>query len=111
MLGFYLEIIIVQLRVKRTFFFLKIRLFGGDEMSGRVEVLSNGLWQGICGIGWGLREAQVVCRQAGLGYPNSGYATAKFGTFVFSPIRSKMFCLPVYLHDLNTCIISMCYEI
>ena len=50
---------------------------------GRVEVFSDGIWQGICGIGFGPREAEVACRQAGLGYAVRGFSTSKYGMEVF----------------------------
>ena len=44
-----------------------------------VEVMHKGKWKGICGIGWSLREAGVVCRQLGLGYPLKAESTTRFG--------------------------------
>ena len=58
----------------------QIRLTGSRNPSqGKVEVMHEGKWMGICGIGWGLREAGVVCRQLGLGYPLKAVSTTRFG--------------------------------
>ena len=53
----------------------KVRVVKGSK----VEVLSQGEWKSVCGIGFGLNEAQVVCREAGLGFPKRGYSTKQFG--------------------------------
>lgn len=51
---------------------MQIRLIGERvDHSGRVEVRFNGdvnpKWQLICGNGWSMNEANVICRQLGLG--------------------------------------------
>ena len=41
-----------------------IKLSGADSPSaGRVNVFHNGRWGRVCQNGWGLADAQVVCRQ------------------------------------------------
>lgn len=69
----------VPLSLSRSLSLLsQIRLTGGRaRVEGRVEVLVpvvNGTksWGLICGDGWTVREAMVVCRQLGLTYANSG---------------------------------------
>merc|ERR1711884_175336 len=62
---------------------LKVRLFGGrDFQEGRVEVQldENGPWGPICGDGWGVREAMVICRELGLGFAQSGAQTNYFNS-------------------------------
>ena len=46
-----------------------IRLQGGRYSNeGRVEVYCNGQWGTICSNGFGVNEANAICRQ--LGYSN-----------------------------------------
>lgn len=51
-----------------------IRLQGGLPNNynylGRVEICRNNIWGTICNNGWGVAEAQVVCRE--LGFSTSG---------------------------------------
>ncbi|XP_015428121.1 PREDICTED: putative DMBT1-like protein [Myotis davidii] len=52
---------------------------GPGRCSGRVEVFYQGAWASVCGDGWGLREARVVCRQLGCGRAVSAPLGAHFG--------------------------------
>ncbi|XP_012222886.1 lysyl oxidase homolog 3 [Linepithema humile] len=57
-----------------------LRLSGGRVHSeGRVEIkLGNADWSVICGDSWSILEANVVCRQLGLGYASDAVQTNFF---------------------------------
>ena len=43
----------------------EIRLTGGSDLSGRVEVCLAGQWGSVCADNWNTDEASVACRQLG----------------------------------------------
>ncbi|XP_062851463.1 neurotrypsin [Trichomycterus rosablanca] len=57
-----------------------LRLVGGQEdFEGRVEVYHNGQWGTICDDQWDDIEAEVVCRQLGLGGVPQAWSWSHFG--------------------------------
>uniref|UniRef100_A0A8C0VCU9 SRCR domain-containing protein n=1 Tax=Cyanistes caeruleus TaxID=156563 RepID=A0A8C0VCU9_CYACU len=58
---------------------LQLRLSGGPDWCGRVEISHSGGQGTVCDDGWDLNDAQVVCRQLGCGPAVSATSSASFG--------------------------------
>ncbi|XP_030631021.1 neurotrypsin [Chanos chanos] len=57
-----------------------LRLVGGEEdFEGRVEVFRDGRWGTVCDDQWDNMDAEVVCRQLGLGGVPKAWSWAHFG--------------------------------
>ncbi|XP_044175343.1 pulmonary surfactant-associated protein D-like [Acropora millepora] len=59
-----------------------IRLVNSDssnKLSGRVELFYQGSWGTICDDGWGINDAQVVCRQLGFPLASRAIGRASYG--------------------------------
>ena len=72
-----------------------LRLFGGsNNRTGRVEIFiePNNTWGTVCDDDWDNLDAQVVCRQLGLG--NTGTAISGFSTNASSSV-------PIWLDNVN----------
>ncbi|XP_074873960.1 CD5 antigen-like [Carettochelys insculpta] len=47
-----------------------VRLVGNDtRCSGQVEIFHDGRWGAVCGLGWDMTDAKVLCRELGCGSP------------------------------------------
>lgn len=60
-----------------------------------MEILapSSGRWETICGDGWSLLEAMVVCRMLSLGYAKDAMQTTYFGGNLTRRSYSGVKCL------------------
>jgi len=47
---------------------VSVRLVGGDERHGRLEVFLEGMWGTVCGDYFNDEAARVVCNMLGFGY-------------------------------------------
>ncbi|PIK47661.1 putative deleted in malignant brain tumors 1 protein-like isoform X5 [Apostichopus japonicus] len=56
-----------------------IRLAGGNQTAGRVEIFLKGEWGTVCDDAWGIDEANVVCNQLGFVRALESFGGAAFG--------------------------------
>uniref|UniRef100_T1IIV9 protein-lysine 6-oxidase n=1 Tax=Strigamia maritima TaxID=126957 RepID=T1IIV9_STRMM len=73
---------------------MQVRLMGGRvREEGRVEVrFGDGSWGLVCGDGWGMLEANVVCKMLGLGYAQAPVQSNFFGGLHLGMILSGVKC-------------------
>uniref|UniRef100_A0A3B4BLW3 SRCR domain-containing protein n=1 Tax=Pygocentrus nattereri TaxID=42514 RepID=A0A3B4BLW3_PYGNA len=65
---------------------------GGSRCAGRVEVLHRGQWGTVCGNGWDMRHAAVVCRELRCGEAVDALSDAHFGSGSGPIWMSKVDC-------------------
>ncbi|XP_009955617.1 PREDICTED: deleted in malignant brain tumors 1 protein-like [Leptosomus discolor] len=66
---------------------------GHGPCDGRVEVLYNATWYGVCSSEWSLLEAEVVCRQLGCGPAQSAPDGAQLGWEGSGALLEELSCL------------------
>ena len=71
-----------------------IGLVGGSgPHEGRVEVYHNGTWGTVCGDGWDLHDATVVCRELGYIKVAAVLGSARFGAGSGPILFSELSCI------------------
>ncbi|XP_044754484.1 endoplasmin-like [Coccinella septempunctata] len=93
---------------------LNLRIVGGRiEQEGRVEVKTDyDNWEPICGDGWSILEAMVVCKTLNYGYANNAFQTDYFGgnlsnhSYANIKCRGNEISFSHCLYDVNS--VGMC---
>ncbi|XP_026065345.1 deleted in malignant brain tumors 1 protein-like [Carassius auratus] len=72
---------------------VNVRLVGGhSRCAGRVEVLHRGQWGTVCGVGWDMADAAVVCRELDCGESVDAVGDARFGPGLETIWMSYVMC-------------------
>ena len=69
----------IILSITNLCYFIVHLVNGASKYEGRVKVYHNGEWGSVCGDGWDLNDAQVVCSELGLGNAISATVRTFYG--------------------------------
>ncbi|XP_067413335.1 soluble scavenger receptor cysteine-rich domain-containing protein SSC5D [Emydura macquarii macquarii] len=71
-----------------------VRLVGNaTSCSGQVEIYHEGRWGAVCGLGWDLTDAKVLCRELGCGSPRHvTHRCSKFSRSSAPVLRGLLEC-------------------
>ena len=86
-----MEIDTCNLNNLQLLYTLGLRIVGGDNSNGRLEICYGGEWGTICDDNFGIDEANIACNQLGFMGAWSAYTGGTYGEG----------CGPIFLDDLS----------
>ena len=65
---------------------------GAQENEGRVEIYHHNEWRSVCGVGWNIIAANIVCRELGFLSATNAVQGSRFGSGLEPVWLSNIHC-------------------